>query len=69
MPIAKKSSFPSGEAKNRNQKLLPFNERLNPVRFRADAIRPCKGVPQIAAHQQHLPVKTNNFFFSFFPIL
>ena len=36
---------------------------------RADSIRPYKGVPQIAARQQHFPVKTNNYFFSFFPIL
>ena len=39
-PIAKKSSFPSGEAKNCNRTLSPFNERLSYAGARADAIRP-----------------------------
>ena len=33
-------SFPPGEAKEQLRKLVPFIERLNPVRLRADAIRP-----------------------------
>ena len=32
--------FPRGESKNRNRELIPFDEPLCPIRFRADAIRP-----------------------------
>ncbi len=44
VPIVKKSSFPSGEAKGQLRKLLPFNEPLNFPTLRADAIRPYRGV-------------------------
>ena len=40
VPIGKKSSFPPGEAKNRNRKLVPFNGQLNFPTLRADTIRP-----------------------------
>ena len=33
-------SFPPGEAKGQLRKLVPFIERLNPVKLRADVIRP-----------------------------
>ena len=33
-------TLPPGEAKGQLRKLVPFIERLNPVKLRADAIRP-----------------------------
>ena len=35
-----RDSFPPGEAKNGNRKLLPFNGQLSCAELRADAIRP-----------------------------
>ena len=37
--------LPPGETKSRNRKLAPFNGRLNPVRLRADSIRPHRTFP------------------------
>ena len=40
VPLIKKSSFPPGEAKNRNRELSPFTAPLSSMRGRADSIRP-----------------------------
>ena len=47
-------SFPPGEAKGQLRKLVPFIERLNPVRLRADAIRPTVACSIIAPAHKYL---------------
>ena len=46
--------FPPGEAKGQLRKLVPFIERLNPVRLRADAIRPTVACSIIAPAHKYL---------------